>query len=92
MPFCQFFVNEFERKADLINTCKQGSRVMATSENFTNYLTELTVAITAAQDLGYVHTARALDRMAEAEKSSLRSSLQESKDSSRLFTHTLEDF
>lgn len=63
---------------------------MAKPHNFTKYLTELTVATATARDLGYVHTARALNLMVEAEKSHLRRSLHVLKDSSPPLAQTSE--
>lgn len=65
---------------------------MTNPQNFMNHLTKLTVATATARDLGYVHTARALDRMAEIEKSRLRSSRQVLRDNPAPSAQTSEVF
>lgn len=64
---------------------------MSTSQNFTNHLAELTVASVNARDLGYFHTAHALDMMREVEISRLRGSLQQLSGSSVPASQTVED-
>lgn len=61
---------------------------MTDPKNFTDYLTKLTVSAATARDLGYVHTGCVLDRLAEAEKSRLRSSLRDQKSKVPSFAQT----